>query len=95
MLGTRNSTAVTADDQDIRWMDEPANGIGAPGWLKFLVRLFVTRKRKSITYKEYFLILYGLNRGKLGDRTAKERAMRKILEIYYKNNKKYPEIHGE
>lgn len=95
MLGIGNSAAVIAAGQDLRWMDEPAIGIGAPGWLKFMVRLFVARRRKDITYKEYFLILYGLNRGKLGDRPAKERAMRKVMEIYYKNHKKYPDIHGE
>ena len=48
------------------------------------------RWKRKLTYKDLFLLLYGVNRNKMGDKEAKEFALYKIVEIYKSLNNKLP-----
>mgnify|MGYP003468652169 FL=1 len=48
------------------------------------------RWRRKLTYKDLFLLLYGVNRNKVGDKQAKEISLYKVVEIYQANNNKLP-----
>ena len=67
---------------DEEWMDEPIPYLKDGNWLYRFVCFCMGRRKKKLTYKEMYLLLYGLNRGKLGNGKAKEKAMSRILAIY-------------
>ena len=48
------------------------------------------RGRRKLSYKDLFLLIYGTNRNKMGDKEAKEFALYKIVEIYKNLNNKLP-----
>lgn len=51
------------------------------------------RRKKKLTYKEYMMLSYGLNRKKLGEHESKKRAINKVLELYkYHHNGEPPEM---
>lgn len=71
---------------ELNWLDEKIDNINEGNWLYRLICLFLFRKK--MTYKQMFLILYGLNKGKFGEKKAKQLALARIIDIY-------KEKHGE
>ena len=71
------------------WLDEQIPYLKDGNWLYKFVGFCMGRRKKKLSYKEMYLLLYGLNRGKLGNGKAKEKAMNRILVIYksHHNNK--------
>lgn len=64
------------------WLKEAIDTIpGSEKLYKFVCFMLGKWKRK-MSYQEYFLLLYGLNRRKLGERKSKEMALARILQIY-------------
>lgn len=56
-----------------------------------ILKFFLGRRKKGISYKELYLIyinVYNLKR--YDEHAVKEEATKAILEIYYYNNGKYP-----
>jgi hypothetical protein len=51
------------------------------------------RRKKKLTYKEYMMLSYGLNRKKLGEDESMNKAINKVLELYkYHHNGSLPEM---
>lgn len=72
------------------WMSETVEKVKKGNWWYKFFCFMMGKRKKKMTYKEVFLLIYGLNKNKLGDKTAKEIALYKILEIYINNHGKLP-----
>ena len=62
------------------WFNEPIDKLKSGNWLYRFVCFFLFKKK--LTYKEMYLMLYGINRKKLGETKSKEKAMLRIIQIY-------------
>jgi hypothetical protein len=69
-----------------QWLKEPVFRLNKLNWLYQIVCFLLGKYKKKLTYEELFLLLYGLNRGCLGDEEAKKRSMLKVIEIYKEIN---------
>ena len=67
---------------DLGWMDKKIPYIKKGNWLYKFCCFFLGRKKSKLTFKELYLILYGLNKRKIGEDKAKEFALGRILKIY-------------
>lgn len=66
----------------MEWFNEKIEYIKDDKFLYKLVCFFLKGPKKRLSYKELYLLLYGLNRQKLGEYNARKKAMGKIIEIY-------------
>lgn len=66
----------------MEWFDEKIEYIEGDKFLYNLVCFCLKGPKKRLSYKELYLLLYGLNRRKLGEENAKKKAMERIIEIY-------------
>ena len=74
----------------LEWLNEKVERVKGSNWLYRFMCFCLCRKR--LTYKQLFLIMYGLNKRRLGEKTAKQLALDRILEIYKSlHNNKLPE----
>lgn len=69
-------------DFDSAWLDEKIPYLKDGDKLYRIVCFCLGKRKKKMSYKEMYLFLYGLNKGKLGEKPAKEKALFRILEIY-------------
>lgn len=78
------------DIQNLNWMNEKIDRMEKSERIYRLVCFFLRRK---LSYKEfYFFCLIGLNRRKVGEKTAKNIAFARIVEAYrYLHDGKLPE----
>ena len=67
---------------DLSWMNEPLPSIKNGNWLYNLICFLMGKRKKKLTYKEYMMLLYGINRSALGEEESRERAINKALEEY-------------
>lgn len=67
---------------DEKWLNEKIPFLKKSNWLYKFVCVCMGKSNKKLSYKEMYLLLYGLNRSKVGEKKAKEKAMYKILDIY-------------
>jgi len=78
---------------DLNWMNERLPSLERGSWIYNAVCFLIGRRKKKLTYKEYMMVLYGLNRDALGEHKARERAINKVLELYkYHHNGELPEM---
>ena len=75
---------------DTLWMEETVQSVEHANWLYRFCCFLLGKKKKKLTYKELFLLLYGINRRKMGDKEAKTFAMNQILKTYKFHNNKLP-----
>ena len=75
---------------DTTWMEDRVQSVEHSNWLYKLCCFFLGRKKTNLTYKELFLVIYGINRRKMGDKEAKTYAMNEILKTYKFHNNKLP-----
>ena len=68
------------------WLNEKVVKTPYHNWIYQIVCFLMFRWRRKLTYKDLFLLLYGVNRNKVGDRQAKEISLYKVIEIYQANN---------
>lgn len=62
------------------WMMESIPDIkGSSKLYKFICFL---NKRRKFSYQDYYLLLLALNKNKLGENAAKEKALNRVLDIY-------------
>lgn len=66
----------------MEWFDEKIEYIEGDRFLYKLICFFLGGPKKRLSYKELYIILYNINKGKLGIETAKKKSMNKILKIY-------------
>ena len=66
----------------MEWFDEKIEYIEGDKFLYKLVCFCLKGPKKRLSYKELYLLLYGINKRKLGEENAKKRAMERIIEIY-------------
>ena len=72
----------------MEWIDEVAVRKGH-GPVQFRIAAFFMGKfRKGLTYKDVFLLVYGLNKRKHGESEAKKIAAKAIAELHEKHEKK-------
>ena len=72
------------------WLNEKVVKTPYYNWIYQTVCFLMLRWKRKLTYKDLFLLLYGVNRNKMGDKEAKEFALYKIVEIYKSLNNKLP-----
>lgn len=72
------------------WLNEKILKIPHHNWLYQIICFLMLRGRRKLSYKDLFLLIYGTNRNKMGDKEAKEFALYKIVEIYKSLNNKLP-----
>lgn len=78
---------------DLKWIDEQLPSLTRGNWLYNVVCFLMGRRKKKLTYKEYMMLLYGLNRDALGEKKSKDRAINKVLELYkHHHNGNLPEM---
>lgn len=71
----------------MEWIDDIAVRKGH-GPIQFRIAAFLMGKfRKGLTYKEVFLLVYGLNKRKHGESEAKKIAAKAITELHEKHKK--------
>ena len=78
------------NDLNLKWLDEKVIKINGHNFFYRFVCFFLFRLRRKITYRDLFLLYYGIHRNKIGEDNAKKKALQTILKIYKENNGKYP-----
>ena len=66
----------------MEWFDEKIEYIKGDRFLYKVVCFFLGGPKKRLSYKELYIILFHLNKHKLGEEKAKKKSMDKILRIY-------------
>lgn len=74
----------------MEWMDETIDRLENGNWIYKMVCFFLGRRKKKMTYKEMYLLLFGLNKKDLGEEEAKKAALERILKIYKHSHNKLP-----
>ena len=78
---------------DLEWMNEAVPNLRHGNWMYSIICFLVGRRKKKLSYKEYMMLLYGLNRKTLGEEKSKENSIIRALELYkYHHNGKLPEM---
>lgn len=66
----------------MEWFNEKIEYIKGDRFLYKLVCFCLKGPKKRLSYKELYLLLYGLNKRKIGHKNAKIKAVERIIEIY-------------
>lgn len=66
----------------MEWFDEKIEKINDDKFLYKIVCFLLGGPKYRLSYKNLYLILYGLNRGKIGEEKAKKKAMERVIKIY-------------
>jgi hypothetical protein len=64
------------------WFDEKIENVNSYNFIYKIICFFLGGFKHRLSYKEWYLLQYGLYRKKLGNVKAKEKAMMNIIEIY-------------
>lgn len=75
---------------NLQWLNEKVTKIDRHNFFYNFVCFFLFRFRRKLTYKELYLIYYGIHRNKIGEKNAKKKSLQTILKIYKENNGNYP-----
>ena len=77
----------------MEWFDEKIDKINDDKYLYKIVCFLLGGPKYRLSYKNLYLILYGINKGKLGEEKAKKKAMERVIQIYKSHhNNKTPNI---
>lgn len=74
------------------WLQERIPKLDKMNWLYQFVCFFMGKRKNKLTYKDMYILLYGLNRNNIkNEKEVKELSMLKVLEIYKSlHNNKLP-----
>ena len=75
---------------DYEWFNEPVEHFGKRQWMYNIVCRILRGRNRRLSYKELYLLLYGLNKNALGEEESKKRAMAKIIETYKREHNNNP-----
>ena len=67
---------------NLTWLDERIPRLEKMNWLYNFACFCLGAPKKKLTYKQYIILLYGINRKKIGEREAKAGAITKAIETY-------------
>ena len=67
---------------NLDWMDEKIPRIPWENWLYNIVCFLLFKRKTKLSYKEYMMLLYGLNKRKLGEDEARQFSITQALEVY-------------
>lgn len=67
---------------DFKWMKERIPYLKHGNWLYKIMCFLCGERKEKMTYEEYFLVVYGVNKKKLGDKEAKLYALETVVDIY-------------
>ena len=77
----------------MEWFDEKIEYLNGDRFLYKLVCFFLGGPKRRLSYKELYILLYYINKKKLGEENAKKRAMNKILKVYsHFHNNELPNV---
>lgn len=77
----------------MEWFDEKIEYIDGDRFLYKIVCFFLGGFKKRLTYKELYILLYHLNKHKLGEEKSKKKSMQRILKIYsHFHNNEIPNV---
>ena len=79
-------------EYNLTWMDETIERVPKLNWLYKFCCFMLLKSKKKMTYNEMFMLLYGLNRRKLGESKAKQYALAQTAIIYQFQNNKLPNM---
>lgn len=78
---------------DLSWMNDKVPRVVKNNWLYNICCWFLGKKETKMSYKELYLLIYGINRKRLGEELSKTYALNKILNIYKNlHNNKLPKL---
>ena len=77
---------------NLDWINERIPRLPRGNWLYNIVCFFLFRKDEKLSYKEYMMIMYEMNKRALGDHKAKEKSINRAMEIYKWLNGKLPDM---
>lgn len=76
---------------DVKWFADTVENVPhGKTFFRICCRL-LAGKGKKLTYKQLFMVLYGINKPRIGDEKARWYAINQILKTYKFNNNKLPE----
>lgn len=73
------------------WLDEKIPKLRKSNWFYNLVCFILGKRKEKLSYKEYMMLIYEVNRRKLGEEKANETATIRAINIYQRLNGKLPE----
>ena len=75
----------------MEWFDEKIEYIKGDKFFYKVICFLLGGHKKRLTYKQVYLLLYGLNKSRFGEDKAKKLAASRILDIYASHhNNEYP-----
>jgi hypothetical protein len=75
----------------MEWFDEKIEDIKGDKFIYKIICFLLGGRKKRLSYKQVYLILYGINKSRYGVEKAKKLAMSRILDIYASHhNNNYP-----
>ena len=78
---------------ELSWMDEKVTHVVNNNWMYRIICWFLGKKETKMSYKELYLLIYGLNKHRLGETQSKIYALAKIISIYKNlHNNKLPKM---
>lgn len=84
---------MVEDMYSVEWMKEKLERIPRHNWFYNFICFIMGKRKSKLTYLDLFLFVYGLNRDKIGEKEAKELAIKTTISIYEFNNNKKPNIY--
>lgn len=79
---------------NLEWLNEKIHEIKNHKFLYFFMRLCLFKLIRKLTYKDLYLIFYGIEKKKIGEKIAKKKALSRVLKVYMDNNDgKLPKVY--
>lgn len=78
---------------NLDWIEEKIPRVNRGNWIYNLVCFLLAKRKRKLSYKEYMMILFELNKNNLGEDKAKEKSIMKAIEVYkYNHNGMLPDM---
>lgn len=75
----------------MEWFDEKIPRLARGNWIYKLACFITFRRKRKLSYKEYYIMLCEINRKKMGIEKAKKASIIKVLDLYKDlHDGKYP-----
>ena len=73
-------------------MEEKVTHVVNNNWLYKIICWFLGKKETKLSYKELYVLIYGLNKRRLGEDQSKAYALGKVMLIYKNLHNKMPNM---
>lgn len=84
MDGINNLAILVISDcvMNLAWMDEKIPRLWRGNWMYNIVCFLLFKRKTKLSYREYMMLLYGINKRKLGEDKARQLSITQALEVY-------------